>query len=72
MPSGRRPKAVWFASTISSSLCANPAAMQQTFRRDGDTPRVEIHDPLKPHRDLLPIYTDREIHNLTAYLVTLK
>ena len=27
---------------------------QRTFRRDGDTPKVEIHDPLKPHRDLLP------------------
>lgn len=45
---------------------------QRTFRRDGDTPRVEIHDPLKPHRDLLPTYTDEEIHNLTSYLVTLK
>jgi cytochrome c oxidase cbb3-type subunit 3 len=45
---------------------------QQTFRRDGDEPKVEIHDPLKPHRDLLPIYTDREIHDLTSYLVTVK
>ena len=45
---------------------------QQTFRRDGDVPKVEIHDPLRPHRDLLPVYTDKEIHDLTAYLVTLK
>lgn len=45
---------------------------EQTFRRDGDQPKVEIHDPLKPHRDLLPLYTDREIHDLTSYLVTLK
>lgn len=45
---------------------------EQTFRRDGDRPKVEIHDPLKPHRDLLPVYTDREIHDLTSYLVTLK
>lgn len=45
---------------------------QHTFRRDGDTPKVEIHDPLQPHRDLLPTYTDTDIHNLTAYLVTLK
>jgi cytochrome c oxidase cbb3-type subunit 3 len=44
----------------------------RTFRRDGDKPKVEIHDPLKPHRDLLPTYTDEEIHNLTSYLVTLK
>lgn len=44
----------------------------RTFRRDGDTPRVELHDPLEPHRQLVPKYTDADIHNLTAYLVTLK
>jgi len=27
---------------------------------------------LQPHLDLLPQYTDADIHNLTAYLVTLK
>jgi cytochrome c oxidase cbb3-type subunit 3 len=43
-----------------------------TFRRDGDTPKLEIRDPLQGHRDLLGIYTDKDIHNLTAYLVTLK
>jgi cytochrome c oxidase cbb3-type subunit III len=46
--------------------------IQRTFRRDGDVPKVELHDALKPHRDLLPTYTDRDIHNLTSYLVTLK
>ena len=44
----------------------------RTFRRDGDTPKVEIHDPLQPHKELLRIYSDKDIHNLTAYLVTLK
>ncbi|MBI3262319.1 MAG: c-type cytochrome [Acidobacteria bacterium] len=44
----------------------------RTFRRDGDTPAVEIHDPLTPHRNLLSTYTDEEIHNLTAFLVTVK
>jgi mono/diheme cytochrome c family protein len=44
----------------------------RSFRRDGDTPAIEVHDPLKPHKDLLPGYTDRDIHNLTAYLVTLQ
>lgn len=42
------------------------------FSRMGDSPKVEIHDPLKPHRDLLGKYTDKDIHDLTAYLVTLK
>lgn len=45
---------------------------QRTFARDGSTPAVEIRDPLARHRELLPQYTDRDIHNLTAYLVTLK
>jgi cytochrome c oxidase cbb3-type subunit 3 len=44
----------------------------RTFQRAGETPRVEVHDPLEPHRKLLAEYTDRDIHDLTAYLVTLK
>jgi mono/diheme cytochrome c family protein len=43
-----------------------------SFRRAGDTPKVEVHDPLEPHRQLLTVYTDADIHNLTAYLATLK
>ena len=45
---------------------------QHTFTRDGDTLKVEVHDPLQPHKDLLRTYNDTDIHNLTAYLVTLK
>jgi cytochrome c oxidase cbb3-type subunit III len=45
---------------------------QRTFRRDGDVPKVELHDPLAKHRELLGKYTDNDIHNLTAYLVTVK
>jgi cytochrome c oxidase cbb3-type subunit 3 len=43
-----------------------------SFTRDGAIPKVEIHDPLKPHLDLLAKLTDPDIHNVTAYLVTLK
>jgi mono/diheme cytochrome c family protein len=46
--------------------------LQHTYRRDGDQPKIELHDPLQPHRDLLKVYTDKDIHNVTAYLVTLK
>ena len=34
--------------------------------------KVEVNDPLKAHNDLLRQYTDADIHNMTAYLVTLK
>ena len=44
----------------------------RSFGRIGVSPKVEIVDPLKPHRDLLPKYSDEEIHDITAYLVTLK
>lgn len=46
--------------------------LQHTFRRDGERPKVEVHDPLAPHKQLLTKYTDNDIHNLTSYLVTLK
>lgn len=45
---------------------------QRTFRRAGNTPRVEIADPLEGHRALLNMLSDADMHNVTAYLVTLK
>jgi cytochrome c oxidase cbb3-type subunit III len=53
-------------------VLADADGLQRSFRRDGDNPKVEVHDPLAPHRELLKVYTDSDIHNLTAYLVTLK
>ena len=44
----------------------------RSFRRDGDNPKVEIHDPMQPHKDLLRVYTDKDIHDVTAFLVTVK
>ena len=44
----------------------------RSFRREGDTPKEELHDPIEPHRNLLRVYTDKDIHDVTAYLVTLK
>jgi cytochrome c oxidase cbb3-type subunit 3 len=49
-----------------------PNGLQRTFERHGDLPKVEVHDPRTPHRDLLPTYTDKDIHDVTAYLVTVK
>ena len=34
--------------------------------------QVNISDPLQPHRDLLKTYRDADIHDVTAYLSTLK
>jgi len=45
---------------------------RRSFTTNGDTPKVEIHDPLQPHKDLLRVYGDADIHNVTAFLVSLK
>jgi len=45
---------------------------RRSFRTEGNTPKVEIHDPLQPHRELWRTYRDADIHNVTAFLVTLK
>jgi cytochrome c oxidase cbb3-type subunit 3 len=49
-----------------------PDGSSRSFRRNGDVPKVEIKDPLEGHRKLLREYTDSDMHDVTAYLVTLK
>lgn len=44
----------------------------RTFQRDRGQPKVDVHDPMQPHQELLPIYTDKDIHDVTAWLVTIK
>jgi cytochrome c oxidase cbb3-type subunit III len=44
----------------------------RTFRREGDVPKVDVRDPMKAHRDMLAVHTDKDMHDVTAYLVTLK
>ena len=44
----------------------------KSFVRHDDWPKIELHNPLQAHVDLLPKYTDADIHNLAAYLVSLK
>jgi cytochrome c oxidase cbb3-type subunit 3 len=44
----------------------------RTITRNGDVPKVVVTDPMKTHVDMLRTYTDADIHNMTAYLVTLK
>jgi cytochrome c oxidase cbb3-type subunit III len=49
-----------------------PDGTQRSFARNGDLPRVEVKDPRDGHRKLLPTYTDKDMHDVTAFLVTLK
>jgi cytochrome c oxidase cbb3-type subunit 3 len=43
-----------------------------SYVRHGDNPKVTISNPLQPHFDMLRNFKDEDIHNVTAYLVTLK
>jgi len=44
----------------------------RSIRRDGAVPKVAITDPLQAHRALLAEYSDKDMHDVTAYLATLK
>ena len=49
-----------------------PDGERRTFRREGATPKVEVSDPLEPHRRIVLELTDRDMHNVTAYLASLR
>lgn len=50
------------------------AGEYRSFTRQGTQAvrDVSVQEPLQLHRELLPQYTDRDLHDVTAYLVTLK
>ncbi len=43
-----------------------------SWSTDGSGVKVTVHDPLKEHAELLKQYSDADMHNLLAYLETLK
>jgi hypothetical protein len=44
----------------------------RSWLRTGDVPKVQVVDPLQAHVDLWTKWTDVDIHNMTAYLASLK
>src|SRR5881398_3791147 len=49
-----------------------PDGTYKSFARHDSIPKVVVTNPLQWHIDMLPQWRDSDIHNLTAYLVTLK
>jgi cytochrome c oxidase cbb3-type subunit 3 len=43
-----------------------------SFSRHRSTPRVRIEDPARPHLDRLGQISDQDLHDLTAYLASIK
>ncbi len=44
----------------------------RSWLRNGDVPKVTVTDPLQAHLDHLTKWTDADMHNMTAYLASLK
>jgi cytochrome c oxidase cbb3-type subunit 3 len=72
LPNGRTSSGTLVAITDFYVTLVDATGARRTFPRDNDVPRVEVTDPLQAHLDMLLKYTDVNMHNLTAYLVTLK
>jgi cytochrome c oxidase cbb3-type subunit 3 len=72
LPSGEKVSGILDRVDDFSVSLHDSSGEYRSFTREGAVPKVEIHDPLKPHVDMLAKYTDPDIHNVTAYLVTLK
>jgi cytochrome c oxidase cbb3-type subunit 3 len=46
---------------------------RRSIARNGDNdPKVELHDPYEAHKKLVPTLDDQDMHNVTAYLATVK
>jgi cytochrome c oxidase cbb3-type subunit III len=72
LPSGevlRGPLA--FIDDFEIKIAADDGSIR-SLKRSGDVPRVEIADPLQGHKELLSALTDKDMRDVTAYLVTLK
>lgn len=45
---------------------------ERSFDLDSGAPQIAVNSPISAHKALLPTYHDNDIHDVTAYLVTLK
>jgi cytochrome c oxidase cbb3-type subunit III len=71
LPSGQSVKGkLEYLDEFTVSL-VDSAGVYHTWPRDR-TKSVDVVDPLAAHKAMLPVYTDKDIHDLLAYLVTLK
>jgi cytochrome c oxidase cbb3-type subunit III len=44
----------------------------RSWLRNGDVPKVVVTDPLQAHVDMWTKWTDADMHNMAAYLASLK
>jgi cytochrome c oxidase cbb3-type subunit 3 len=71
-PSGEIITGLLVSVSDFSVTLIDAAGNRHTLERDNDVPKVEISDPYQAHLDNFLKMTDKDMHDLTAYLVTLK
>ncbi len=72
LPSGETVKGELDHLTAFVVALREPDGTYRSFARHGDTPGVAVANPLQWHIAMLPKWEDTEVHDLAAYLVTLK
>ncbi len=72
LPSGQTFQGRLVAVDDFSVTLIDAAGVRRSFSRDNEVPKVEITDPYQAHLDNFRKISDKQMHDLTAYLVTLK
>ncbi|MEO7157808.1 MAG: c-type cytochrome [Vicinamibacterales bacterium] len=69
---GRVTSGQMVSITEFSVTLVDASGNRRTFIRDDSEPKVEVNDPAGAHLDMFPKWTDKNMHDVLAYLVTLK
>ena len=73
LPSGQALSGALVRLTDFDVTLYDPATDRtRSWTRSGDVPKVAVTDPLQAHVDLWTRWTDDDMHNMTAYLASLK
>lgn len=72
LPSGETFSGVLVRLTDFDVTIRDDTGKPLSWLRSGNVPKVQVTDPLQAHIDLLAKYKDSDIHDLAAYLATLK
>jgi mono/diheme cytochrome c family protein len=72
LPSGQTIKGPLVRLTDFDVIIRDTDGMERSFARHKGVPKVDLTNPLQAHIDLLAKLTDDDMHNMTAYLATLK
>jgi cytochrome c oxidase cbb3-type subunit 3 len=72
MPSGEVVQGRLLSLDDFDAVLVDVDGNRRTIRRDGNVPAIQITDPMRIHFDMSRQWEDRDLHDVTAYLATLK